>query len=68
VLLLERVLTQTARSAAFSDLNMLVSPGGRERSAEEYEALLRRAGLSVARVVPTTTDVSIVEARIAADQ
>jgi len=65
VLLLERVLTPTARSAAFSDLNMLVSPGGQERSAEDYDGLLRRAGLYLARVVPTATEVSIVEARIA---
>ena len=45
---------------------MLVSPGGQERSAEEYDGLLRRAGLYLARVVPTTTEVSFVEARIAA--
>lgn len=33
---------------AFSDLNMLVNTGGRERTAAEYRALLETAGLRVA--------------------
>lgn len=33
---------------AFSDLNMLVNTGGRERTAAEYRALLKSAGLRVA--------------------
>ncbi len=51
--------------AAFSDLNMLVGPGGQERTVEQYGELLRRAGLTLARVVPTAIEVSIVEARLA---
>ncbi|AKF03056.1 methyltransferase [Sandaracinus amylolyticus] len=35
---------------AFSDLNMLVNTGGRERTHREYVALLERAELRVARV------------------
>jgi hypothetical protein len=37
---------------AFSDLNMLVNTGGRERTAAEYIALLERAGLRVVDVRP----------------
>jgi len=47
------------------DLMMLVGPGGQERTAEEYRALLAKAGFRMTRVVPTTTPVSIVEAVIA---
>jgi hypothetical protein len=47
------------------DLMMLVGPGGRERTEEEYAALLGRAGLRLARVVPTEDAVSVIEARIA---
>jgi len=51
------------REAAFSDLNMLVGPGGRERSEEEYRALLERAGLRLTRVIDTGTRVSVIEGR-----
>jgi hypothetical protein len=49
--------------AAFSDLNMLVSPGGQERTEAEYAALLSAAGFRLGTVVPTTSDVSVIEAR-----
>ncbi|MBX3223101.1 MAG: hypothetical protein KF795_21490 [Labilithrix sp.] len=38
---------------AFSDLNMLVNTGGRERTASEYTRLLEQAGLQVRAVRPT---------------
>ena len=45
------------------DLNMLVmTEGGRERSAEEVAALLSQAGLSLNRIVPTASPVSVIEA------
>jgi hypothetical protein len=44
------------------DLEMLTSPGGVERTAEEYAALLAGAGLRLSRVVPTRSPFSIVEA------
>ena len=49
-------------SAAFSDLNMLVLPGGRERSEQEYAALFDAAGLQQNRVVHTDTRMSVLEA------
>jgi len=44
------------------DMMMLVGPGGQERTAHEYEALLASAGFQLARVIPTNSAVSIVEA------
>ena len=44
------------------DLEMLTSPGGVERTEEEYAALLAEAGLRLARVIPTRSPFSIVEA------
>lgn len=44
------------------DLEMLTSPGGIERTEEEYAALLADAGLRLARVVPTCSPFSIIEA------
>jgi hypothetical protein len=48
------------------DLNMLVmTEGGRERTPAEYANLLARAGLSLVRIVPTPSPVSVVEAVLA---
>jgi hypothetical protein len=65
LLLVERVIPgpNEGPDAAFSDLNMLVSPGGQERTEEEYAALLDAAGFRLTTVVPTASDVSVIEAR-----
>jgi hypothetical protein len=47
-----------------TDLEMLVrTPGGRERTDEQFRALLAGAGFDQKRVIPTDSPVSIVEAR-----
>lgn len=44
------------------DVNMLIMcPGGKERTAEEYEQLFAAAGLKLARIIPTPSMVSVVE-------
>ena len=48
--------------AKLLDLEMLASPGGIERTAEEYAELLAGAGLRLTRIVPTTSPFSVVEA------
>jgi hypothetical protein len=48
--------------AKMLDLNMLVLVGGRERTEEEYRALLQAAGLALRRVLPATADTSVLEA------
>ena len=44
------------------DLEMLVSPGGKERTAAEYEELFTRAGLRLTRILPTKSPYSVIEA------
>jgi hypothetical protein len=41
---------------------MLVSPGGAERTAREYAELLASEGFRLARIHPTRSPFSIVEA------
>jgi len=43
------------------DLEMLVSPGGVERTEQEYRELLSAAGLRLTRIVPTKSPFSIIE-------
>lgn len=43
------------------DLEMLVMPGGRERTEAEYRELLEAAGFRLVAVHPTTTPVMLVE-------
>ncbi len=50
------------RTTARSDLNMLVSLGGRERTLEDYDALLAAAGLARRQVLPAEAAFSVIEA------
>jgi hypothetical protein len=43
------------------DIEMLVSPGGKERTAVEYKDLFRRAGLRLTQIVPTKSPYSVSE-------
>jgi hypothetical protein len=43
------------------DLNMLVIPGGKERTEAEYRDLYAAAGFRLARIVPTRGEVSVIE-------
>lgn len=45
----------------FLDLVMLMIPGGKERTADEYRTLLADAGFELSRIVPTDSEVSVVE-------
>jgi hypothetical protein len=48
----------------FSDINMLTLFGeARQRTAEEYDSLFETCGLALARILPTASAFSIVEAR-----
>ena len=63
LLLVELVLKdEGAPGYGSSDMVMMVLAGGAERTAGEFEELLARAGLSMTRVISTTTSASIVEA------
>jgi hypothetical protein len=43
------------------DLNMLVIPGGKERTEAEYRELYAAAGFRLSRIVPTGSEVSVIE-------
>jgi hypothetical protein len=45
------------------DLEMLVMPGGRERTEEEFRRLFSRAGYELTRIIPTESPLSVIEAR-----
>jgi hypothetical protein len=65
LLLIERVLPETIGPEALDDLlgdiDMLAMPGGQERTAAEYGALLQRAGFKLGRIIPTPTPFKILE-------
>jgi hypothetical protein len=64
LLLIERVVPDGSHDSeiALADLNMLVNAGGRERSEAEFRALLGRAGLQLARVIPLAAGHAVIEA------
>ena len=64
VILLESVV-QPGNVADFGkliDMEMLLIPGGRERTADEFAALFARAGFELTRIVPTASALSVIEA------
>jgi hypothetical protein len=67
ILVIERVLAgpNEGQDAKFADLNMLVGPGGRERSKAEFEAVFASAGLVLTRIFSTSTRMMLVEAECA---
>jgi len=63
LLVLERLIAppNEMADAKFSDLNMMVSPGGRERTREEFDALFAAADFRLVAVAPTGTRLSVIE-------
>lgn len=66
IILLESVIPtgNTPDLGKIVDLEMLMMPGGKERTADEYEMLFAEAGLEVTRIVPTASPLSVIEARV----
>lgn len=46
----------------FLDLEMLMLPGGKERTEDEFRQLLSASGFNMTRVIPTPSPISIIEA------
>ena len=66
LLICERIIPagNEPSSAKLIDLHMMMTNhGGRERTAKEYRTLLATAGFKVARVIPTSTPWSVIEAK-----
>ncbi len=47
----------------FLDLVMLLIPGGKERTEDEYRTLFERAGFELTQIVTTSTEISILEGK-----
>ncbi|MBO0863041.1 MAG: methyltransferase [Chloracidobacterium sp.] len=64
LLLIEMVLPEgnEFHPGKLLDYIMLISMGGRERTEEEYDRLLREAGLRLIKVAPTGSPLSVIEA------
>ncbi len=64
VLLVEAIIAEGNEQdfGKLIDLEMLVSPGGKERTAAEFRELFTRAGLKLNRIVPTKSPFSVIEA------
>jgi len=67
LLLVERVMpermepSQSHRLLAREDLNMLVGPGGRERTAVQWAGLVETARFKLLRLIPSAMNYSIIE-------
>jgi hypothetical protein len=64
VLIIDTIIPEgnTEHFGKIMDLEMLVSPGGMERTPAEFESLLARAGFKMTRIIETKSPVGIVEA------
>ncbi|MCU1283876.1 MAG: methyltransferase [Acidobacteriales bacterium] len=64
LILLEAVISEDnePHPGKFVDLEMLIFPGGRERTESEYRKLFEEAGFKMNRVVPNKSPLSVVEA------
>jgi hypothetical protein len=68
LILIERIVPQRADYSAAAhqlfmlDMQMMVMLGGRERTLEEFRALLESAGFQLTRVIPTESPFQLIEA------
>ena len=68
LLLIERILPEQidpddafTRAKFIHDINMMVNPGGRERTEEEFHNLLAQADLRVTRVISMPIPLAVME-------
>lgn len=63
LLLIEHVINPSPESSfgKLIDIEMLVMSGGRERTEQEYRALLRAAGFELTNLITTQTTLSLIE-------
>jgi len=67
LILVERVIPNlvehsiAAQGPVISDLNMMAMSGGRERTAAEHRDVLKTAGFTLKRIIPTQSEVSVIE-------
>ena len=66
LLIVDAVIPETPEPhfSKLLDLEMLLMPGGRERTECEWRELLGQAGFRITRIVPTQGSESVIEARL----
>ncbi len=68
LILIERIVptrsedSASARQLFMADMQMMVMLGGRERTLDEFRALLEGAGFQLSRVIPTESAFQLIEA------
>ena len=64
LLVVEKVIPpgDGAFAGKLTDITMLLVTNGRERNANEYQALLAKAGFALTRIMPTRSPASVIEA------
>ena len=64
LLLMESVVPpgNTPHLAKTLDLDMMIFVGGRERTEQQVDTLLQRAGFRITRILPTVSPISLIEA------
>jgi len=68
LILIERIVptrsedSASARQLFMADMQMMVMLGGRERTLDEFRALLEGAGFQLTRVIPTESAFQLIEA------
>jgi hypothetical protein len=71
LLLVERIMPERIEASPLhqsmvqSDLNMLVGPGGRERTEAQFRELFSSAGFRLARMFPADLNFSVLEGVLA---
>ena len=65
LLVVERIVgpPNEGPEAKLSDLNMLVGPGGQERTLEEFESSFEAAGYELVGATPTASGMLVIEGR-----
>lgn len=63
LIVIERTLAgpNEGTETKFADLNMLVHPGGRERTRKEFDRLLAKAGFRLIAVKPLNGEIALIE-------
>jgi len=66
LIVLDSVMTEDSAPspAKWLDLEMLLMPGGRERTESEWRALFAKAGFEITEIVPIQMGNSVIEARV----
>jgi len=65
VLIVDSVVPENSQphSSKWLNIEMLLMPGGRERTEPEWRELLTRAGFDITRIVPMKAAESIIEGK-----